>query len=213
MKTIVIFAIAIVISIIPSTFSFRNTRILTQRIFSCQNKDQNQVEYDFDSVIEAQFSYDAVTPDMFDYKGEYTDYKGRKFTACSPEKAAEAKSSFQRMRSTLVVDSIFVSILGLCAVWSVGLFKDAFSYSIGAGLGIAYMVLLGRYVGSIGSSERQSSALGGLRFAPVVLLVLLYSKNKTTISFIPEFLGFFSFQLASLLQAFNENLYKDNSFN
>ena len=88
-----------------------------------------------------------------------------------------------------------------------GTFKDAISYGIGTGLGTLYAILLSRYVEGIGTEDRRSKLLGPLRFAPVALLVLLYAKNKTVISFIPEFVGFFSFQISSFLQAYNDSLY------
>jgi hypothetical protein len=44
----------------------------------------------------------------------------------------------------------------------------------------------------------------------VVLLILLYSKNKEYISIVPEILGFFTFQVASLLQIFNQDAYGES---
>ena len=50
---------------------------------------------------------------------------------------------------------------------------------------------------------------GNIRFLPVILLILVYSKNKDTVHIIPELIGFFTYQLGSLLQIFNEDLYQE----
>jgi hypothetical protein len=78
-------------------------------------------------------------------------------------------------------------------------------------LGLMYAALLGRYVESIGSDGRSGGGggAGSARFAPVILLIAIYGKNKETVSIIPELLGFFGYQLGSFLQIFNENLYGD----
>jgi len=161
-----------------------------------------------------------VNPDVFgaefnqpswvsDEGTEYRDYKGRVTRTITPEKREKAMRGYDRLRLAFIVDSIFVSLLGLCGVWYFGTYQDATSYIIGAALGIAYSILLSKFVEGIGNETRRTSQLGGLRFAPALLLVLLYAKNKGAISFIPEFVGFFTFQLGSLLQAFNTDPYGD----
>lgn len=60
----------------------------------------------------------------------------------------------------------------------------------------------------IGSNEKNT--LGNLRFAPVILLIAVYSKNKEYVSIIPELLGFSSYQIGSLLQIFNEGAYDES---
>ena len=70
-------------------------------------------------------------------------------------------------------------------------------------------LLSGRYVESIGKSSVGGG--GPARFAPVFLLILLYSKNKETIAIIPEIIGFFSYQLGSFLQIFNKNAYDEEN--
>ena len=170
---------------------------------------------DKDDIFGAEFNeinYNQLNPApnwVADQDEEFRDYKGNVFRKITPEKRQKSMDGFEKARITFILDSIFVSILGFCAFWSFGTFKDATSYAIGTGLGTLYAFLLTRYVEGIGTDDRRSKLLGPLRFAPVVLIVLLYSKNKQTISFIPEFVGFFSFQISSFLQAFNESLYGD----
>ena len=83
-------------------------------------------------------------------------------------------------------------------------------------------MLLGGYVETLGGDaevddpdlqrrQKRAQTLGNIRFIPAIFLVLLYSKNKDTISFIPEFLGFFSYQLGSILQAFNTDAYGEST--
>ena len=176
----------------------------------------NLIHYsDKDDIFGAEFNeinYNQLNPAptwVADQDEEFRDYKGNIFHKITPEKRQKSMDGFEKARITFILDSIFVSILGFCAFWSFGTFKDATSYAIGTSLGTLYAFLLTRYVEGIGTDDRRSKLLGPLRFAPVVLIVLLYSKNKQTISFIPEFVGFFSFQISSFLQAFNDSLYGD----
>ena len=122
-------------------------------------------------------------------------------------KIIKSKAAYEKLRSSFLSDSIFISAIGLSIVWSFGEFKDAYSFGIGAALGILYSVLLGNYVERIGTSQ-ESSLRDGLRFAPILILVALYSKYKIYLNIIMQLLGYLSsYQFASLLQAFNENAY------
>lgn len=129
----------------------------------------------------------------------------------SYEERQDVMKGFDSARVTFIVDSLFISCLGLCGTWYFGTFQDAYSYALGAMLGLMYAALLGRYVESIGSDGRSGGGggAGSARFAPVILLIAIYGKNKETVSIIPELLGFFGYQLGSFLQIFNENLYGD----
>lgn len=118
---------------------------------------------------------------------------------------------FRKLRSTVLADSLFFAAVGISAVWTFGTLKDVSSYSVGASLGICYAVLLGRYVERLGTA-RESKASDSLRFVPVVMLVLLYSKFKTEFSLIMELAGFaVTYQAASFLQGFNANAYGDDN--
>ena len=66
---------------------------------------------------------------------------------------------------------------------------------------------MGRYVEGLNTAE--GAAGGSARFAPVILLIALYGKNRDTIAILPELLGFFSYQVGSFLQIFNEDLYAE----
>jgi hypothetical protein len=134
----------------------------------------------------------------------------RQYTVLSPKGREKAMDGYNNLRLTFLLDNLFISALGLCLIWGFGTFKDSFSYGIGSALGLGYATLLSRYVESLGEGGGGGGG-GAARFAPVLLLILLYSKNKEYISIIPEILGFFTFQIASLLQIFNEDAYGEES--
>mmetsp|Transcript_18181 Transcript_18181/g.18231 ORF Transcript_18181/g.18231 Transcript_18181/m.18231 type:complete len:232 (-) Transcript_18181:238-933(-) len=203
----------IVLSILSMSSSLLTTSIVDRsinrkvciRYFSAENDD----------IFGAEFR-PALSEKSIDEPTEAREYqqqlywKGRSYVkkAVAPERAYQSKEEFEKLRLTFVFDSIYISLLGLCVAWTVGSYKDAISYGIGSILGAAYAVLLGRYVQTIGTGA--GGASGGARFAPVILLVLLYSKNKDIISIIPEIIGFFSFQLGSFLQIFNTDAYGES---
>ena len=158
----------------------------------------------------------VVSDDIFgaEFKAaekERTYWKGnQQYTEISPEKRGKVMKGYDNLRITFLLDNLFISALGLCLLWSFGTSKDAFSYGVGSLLGLGYAALLARYVESLGSKSGGGAGGGAARFAPVVLLILLYSKNKQYISIVPEILGFFTFQVASLLQIFNEDAYGES---
>ena len=120
---------------------------------------------------------------------------------------AQALKAYSKARSTVLADSILISALGFSLTWYIGSLQDASSFALGSFFGICYSILLGRYVEKIGTNQKNRFS-DALRFAPVVILIALYGKFKLYISIIPELMGFFaSYQLASLLQIFNDNLY------
>lgn len=142
---------------------------------------------------------------------EKTYWRGNiQYTEISPEKRGKVMKGYDNLRITFLLDNLFISALGLCLLWSFGTYKDAFSYGVGSFLGLGYAALLARYVESLGSKQGGGAGGGAARFAPVVLLILLYSKNKEYISIVPEILGFFTFQVASLLQIFNQDAYGES---
>lgn len=123
----------------------------------------------------------------------------------------EVMQEYQNLRSTVFLDSVFVTIVGFSTVWMFGTCKDAISYGLGGALGLCYSVLLGRFVERLGTKQA-NKATDGLRFVPVVLLVGLYAKYKTDFSLIMELLGFvLSYQVGSFLQMFNPDPYSSSS--
>lgn len=120
---------------------------------------------------------------------------------------SQIMGSYQKMRINYFSDSLLVSVIGLSLVWSFGTLHDSLSYALGSLMGVVYSLLLGKYVERIGTA-RENRAVDNLRFAPVVFLVLLYAKYRTTLNIIPELAGFvLSSQLSSFLQMFNDDLY------
>jgi hypothetical protein len=160
-----------------------------------------------DEIFGAEFS-DGNTGKTDEEK---TYWRGNiQYTEISPEKRGKVMKGYDNLRITFLLDNLFISALGLCLLWSFGTYKDAFSYGVGSFLGLGYAALLARYVESLGSKQGGGAGGGAARFAPVVLLILLYSKNKEYISIVPEILGFFTFQVASLLQIFNQDAYGES---
>ena len=133
-------------------------------------------------------------------------WKGKPYRQLPAKERGKVMKSFDNLRATFLADSVFVGALGLCLAWSFGTWKDVVSFALGSALGLAYAVLLGRYVEGIGGQQKGG---GAARFAPVILLVAVYGKYRTQLSIVPELLGFFSYQAASLLQIFNESAYAE----
>lgn len=172
-------------------------------IFSTKSDDVTVASED---IFGSEFTLPPKSPEQ-----EKTYWRGnQQYTEISPEKRGKVMSGYNNLRITFLLDNLFISALGLCLLWSFGTYKDAFSYGVGALLGTGYAALLARYVESLGSKSGGGAGGGAARFAPVVLLILLYSKNKEYISIVPEILGFFTFQVSSLLQIFNEDAYGES---
>jgi hypothetical protein len=138
-----------------------------------------------------------------------TYWKGKQIVVLPPQASAKRQQRenerFTRAKVTFIIDSVYISLLGLCVTWYFGTPIDSFSYFIGSVLGLGYANLLTKFVEKLGTAEK--SVGGNARFIPVILLILVYAKNKETIHIIPELIGFFSYQAGSLLQIFNADLY------
>ena len=184
---------------------FTNTQQPTEKIPAPPSPTTTAVS---DEVFGAEFR----VPVKGQEEEEKVYYRGKtKYKIIAPEKREKIMEGYDNLRITFLLDNLFVASIGLCLVWSFGTFKDAFSYGVGSLLGTGYAALLARYVENLGSNGQGgvTGGGGGARFAPVVLLILLYAKNKEVISIIPELLGFFTFQIASLLQIFNDDPYRE----
>lgn len=151
-------------------------------------------------------SVQAATRDTVYWKG-----KQIAVIPATPTRRAKEREMYSNVKVTFILDSVFVSLLGLCLTWYFGTLVDSFSYGIGALLGLVYANLLSKFVENLGTAEK--SVGGNARFVTVILLILVYAKNKETVHIIPELIGFFSYQVGSLLQIFNTNLYQDEKEN
>jgi hypothetical protein len=179
--------------------------------FQFKLKALSQISDDSEVVNDEIFGSEFKAVDSAVPAEEKTYWRGNiQYTEISPEKRGKIMKGYDNLRITFLLDNLFISVLGLCLLWSFGTYKDAFSYGVGSLLGLGYAALLARYVESLGSKSGGGAGGGAARFAPVVLLILLYSKNKEFISIVPEILGFFTFQVASLLQIFNEDAYGES---
>jgi len=118
-------------------------------------------------------------------------------------KAREA-AKFRATRDAVVGDHLFLGALAVAALWAVAPLRVAASYALGVAFGGAYLYLLGRYVGSIGEASFEGAKEGGVgqaRFAVVALLVAIAGKQRAYLDFLPLLGGFFSYQVATLVQA------------
>ena len=192
---------------LPSRISQENNRVSSPHSMNRLLKSSPTDDKINDDIFGAEFSNGNTGK----AEEEKTYWRGNiQYTVISPEKRVKVMKEFDNLRITFLLDNLFISALGLCLLWSFGTFKDAFSYGVGSFLGLGYAALLARYVESIGNKQGGGAGGGAARFAPVVLLILLYSKNKEYISIVPEILGFFTFQVASLLQIFNQDAYGES---
>lgn len=181
-----------------------STEVAVGTVTSINSNNETKIDDIFGSEFKLVVTSDQDEKDNTYWRGN------RQYTVLSPKGREKAMDGYNNLRLTFLFDNLFISALGLCLIWGFGTFKDSFSYGIGSTLGLGYATLLSRYVESLGEGGGGGGG-GAARFAPVLLLILLYSKNKEYISIIPEILGFFTFQIASLLQIFNEDAYGEEN--
>ena len=60
----------------------------------------------------------------------------------SPEVKVRAAELYREESLSLVGDSIFLSLLGLCVAWGFGSLSTVLSYGVGTAIGTGYVVLL-----------------------------------------------------------------------
>lgn len=119
--------------------------------------------------------------------------------------AAQQATLYRRRVARIVGDHALIAVFGFSLAWRLFPLSVASSYTVGALFGAAYLVLLARYVESVGKQSFESIRSAGVsqaRFALIGVLVLIAGKNREVIDFLPLMLGFFSYQLAILVQAF-----------
>ena len=124
---------------------------------------------------------------------------------------AEMREKFAKRRLALVSDTALIGFYIFCLLWT---FSSnpfvAFSYALGATMGLAYAYGLGRYVETVGGriddeSSTQGAGVGEARFAFLILLFIFVGKFRSQgLVEIPSIAGFFTYQLASLVQGLKE---------
>ena len=119
--------------------------------------------------------------------------------------------TFARRRDYLLGDTVYISVLIFAALW--GFANSAFtpiSFAFGSLCGLAYSYGLSKFVESLGGSFEDGDAVEGAgvgqaRFAFLFLLVLFIGKYRSLgLQEIPSILGFFTYQLATLVQGLRE---------
>ena len=107
-------------------------------------------------------------------------------------------------------DTVYISILVFSLLWgfSTTLFTPI-SFAFGSICGLAYSYGLSKFVESLGSAgdgdEVEGAGFGQARFAFLFLLVVFIGKYRSLgLQEIPSIMGFFTYQIATLLQGFRE---------
>lgn len=163
---------------------------------------------EMDEIFESQFKASKTRDEVY---GSAQYWKGKPYNKLTVEETDRNKvmKDFDRARAVFLTDSIFVVAVGFAMAWGFGTLRDVKSYGLGSLLGLMYALLLGRYVENLGSESGGGGGGSSARFAPVILLIAAFGKFKTELNLVPELLGFFTYQISSFLQAFNEDLYND----
>lgn len=126
---------------------------------------------------------------------------------------AEQREKFASRRLAFVSDTAYIGFFIFCSLWTV--FDNpfvAFSYALGATLGLAYAYGLGKYVENLGGDPAESldspgSGVGNARLAFLLLLFVVVGKFRSSgLLEIPTIAGFFTYQLASLTQGFKQDV-------
>ncbi|GKY93179.1 hypothetical protein MPSEU_000285800 [Mayamaea pseudoterrestris] len=121
--------------------------------------------------------------------------------------AVEEQDKYNQQLQALIVYSAYTTFAIFCGLWTA--FENpfvAFSYLFGASLGLAYAYGLGKYVEQIGGVATEAEAIRGAgvgqaRFAFLILLFIFVGKFRSSgLMEVPTILGFFTYQLGSLLQ-------------
>lgn len=117
-----------------------------------------------------------------------------------PAIRAREKAKYEMQKYRLIGDNIFLTLLVGSGVWGFFSFKTAVSFGLGGLMGTMYLILLGRFVESLGSEEGGGGG-GPARLGLAVALVLICSKNREVLEVAPAIAGFFMYQASTLLQA------------
>jgi hypothetical protein len=186
----------------------RRSRPLSSSSLALSKDNQAEGGYGrTDEIFESQFKATKTYDEVYGT----SRWKGQPYNKVTVGETDRGKvmRDFDKARVSFLVDSVLVIAVGFAFVWGFGTLKDVKSYGIGSVLGLMYALLLGRYVEQIGTDGSRGGGGGSARFAPVILLIALYGKFKTELHIVPELLGFFTYQVSSFLQAFNDDLYRD----
>lgn len=146
-------------------------------------------------------------PDKEDFWSQQQEILNAMKDSVDKSLAKDEREKFAKRRAGLLGDTAYISFFIFCTLWSI---TDnplvAFSYSLGALMGIAYTYGLGKYVETIGGTMEDAevnpgSGVGQARFAFLILLFVVIGKFRSVgLQEVPTIAGFFTYQLASLSQ-------------
>ena len=123
----------------------------------------------------------------------------------------EMMAKYEKRASSLVGETAYITLLLFPLLLLVA--DNPFvslSYLLGATFGLAYTYGLGKYVASIGGTVDdteavQGAGVGQARFAFLILLFIVVGKFRSAgLEPIPCIGGFFTYQIASLMQGLKE---------
>jgi hypothetical protein len=126
------------------------------------------------------------------------------------DKFREQVETFTKRRNYLLGDTAYLSILIFAVLWSfANTIFTPISFAFGSLCGIAYSYGLSKYVetigGSYGDESPEGAGVGQARFAFLFLMMIIIGKYRSVgLQEIPSILGFFTYQIATLLQGLRE---------
>lgn len=166
-----------------------------------QQQQQQQQDYGLQRIKIGDQDFWAQQKELADEMSKSTNKSLRQ----------EQLEKFEKRRLALVGDTAYISVFIFCALWA--LFDNpltAFSYTVGASMGLLYTYGLGKSVETLGASiddteQLPGAGLGEARFAFLILLFVLVGRFRGDgLQEIPAIAGFFTYQLASLNQGLRE---------
>lgn len=108
----------------PSSYEMKDITKDTNIDTDSLSTASTEISTDTDTIFGAEFKLDTTRAETY--------WKGNKqYTRISPLKRKKVMTGYDNLRVTFLLDNLFISVLGLCLLWSFGTYKDAFSYATG----------------------------------------------------------------------------------
>jgi hypothetical protein len=114
--------------------------------------------------------------------------------------------SYDKLRFTLLSDTVFIGMLAVCAGWAAGDVATAASVGLGAAGSVVYVLLLSRGVDNFTGG---GDALAPARIAVLALLVVGAARRRDFFQVVPVMLGFFSYKAATILPLITGEAFED----
>ncbi|BDA39590.1 ATP synthase subunit I [Candidatus Atelocyanobacterium thalassae] len=105
--------------------------------------------------------------------------------------ADSMKDYYQLQRTLMLLSVVLTGIIFIC-VWIFHSLHLAFSYLLGALVGVVYLKMLAREVERIGTSQQKLGNKGLILFAATIIVASQWQK----LYIVPVFLGFLTYKVA-----------------